>query len=112
MEGSEKIRLIQPDLSHKSQFGEVVDGFELGAWDVWATRHDQRGREELSASAETLDFSTIFEIRETNRFRQMNETWEIIDQYGDHFNIVGVSRLRRYMGRYRILLLYASRKDV
>lgn len=111
MEGNEKIEIVQPDLSHRNQVGEVVQGFEIGRWSVWAKRHDQRGREEVQIRTEVLDAITIFEIRETNIFRNISESWFIIDQFGDTYDIQSVSRLRRHNNRYRILLLYAKRRQ-
>lgn len=112
MEGTEKIVLTHPDLNHRNPLGEVVKGLKLGEWRLWAKRHDQRGREEVYSQTEALDFNTIFEIRETNAFKDIDETWFIDDQYGHRYDIVSVSRQRRYMGRYRILLLYAKRRQV
>lgn len=112
MEGYEKIKLTHPDLSHRNRVGEIVSGVVIGEYDVWSKRHDQRGREEVYASAEALDFNTIFEIRETNLFRNMNETWFITDDIGNVYDIQSVSRLRRHMNRYKIILLYAKRRDV
>ena len=109
MEGNEKVRLVWPNLDHRNRLGEIVAGINKGQWDLWAKRHDQGGKEYDYGSTEALDFNTIFEIREMDAFKSINETWYIEDQYGLTYDIQAVSRQRRYMGRYRILLLYAKK---
>lgn len=110
MEGNEKITLVWPNLSHRNPLGEIVAGVDKGRWDLWAKRHDAGGREYNYGATETTDFNTIFEIREMDAYKTIDETAYIIDQYDLIYDIQAVSRQRRYMGRYRILLLYAKRR--
>ena len=110
MEGNEKIRLVHPDLSHRNRIGELVQGINKAEFDLWAKRHDRGGKEYEYGRTEALDFNTIFEIREMDAFKQIDETWYIEDQYGLTYDIQAVSRQRRYMGRYRILLLQAKKR--
>ena len=110
MEGTEKIQITHPDLTHRDKIGQVVRNLYKAQIDVWAKRHDQRGREIEIGETETTDFNTIFEIREFDAVKYISESWKIRDQYGLDYDIQAVSRLRRYTGRYRILLLYAKRR--
>ena len=112
MEGYEKIQLTEPDLTHRNQIGEILNDVIKNEYNVWVKRHDKSGQEDVFARSEALDFNTIFEIRETNVFRNINETWFITDMYNNKYDIQSVSRQRRYMNRYKIILLYSKRRDV
>lgn len=112
MEGFEKVKLIRPDSSHRGRQGEIVPSLVKAEYpDVWVIRRDKSGRERDYGNTITTDFNTIFELREMDAWKDINEGWEIRDLYGDEYDIQAVSRERRYNGRYRILLLYAKRRQ-
>ena len=111
MEGNIKVTLIHPDRSHRNKGGSIPPGLIKAQFnDVWVIRRDKTGVERDYGDTITTDFNTIFELREMDAWKDINESWYIIDNYKQRYNIQAVARHRRYMGRYQIILLYAKRR--
>ena len=108
MEGTEKLWLTNPDITHRNPIGEVVD-FDKATYEIWARRIDKSGREIDIDGIETTDFNTIFEVRESDAILRINETWTIRDSLDQRYDIVAVARVRQLNGRYRILRLFSKR---
>ena len=111
MEGTEKVRIINPDLTHKNPFGETVVGLNRAVYDVWVKRLDKGGKEFQYSQTEALDFNTIFEVRSFGALDRMDESWYIEDGLGYKYDVQAVARHRRYMGRLNILLVYAKKRQ-
>ena len=110
MEGTEKVKLISPNRTHRNPIGEIVKGINNIEINVWCQRDDKRGLEREYGFTETTDFNTIFILRETNALKDINETWYLIDSYEQRYDIQAVARRRRYNGRYKIILLQCKRR--
>ena len=112
MEGNEKVKLIHPDKSHRTKGGGIAPHLIKAEYpDVWVIRRDGRGVERDYGATISTDFNTIFELREMDAWKNINESWVIVDKYGARYNIQAISRLRRHMGRYQIILIYAKRRQ-
>lgn len=112
MEGNIKVTLIHPDKSHRNKGGGIAPNLVKARFpDVWVIRRDRSGVERDFGATVTTDFNTIFELREMDAWKHINEGWIVIDNYGDKYNVQAISRHRRYMGRYQIILIYAKRRQ-
>ena len=100
-EGDRLIKLFNPsDLS------------EQGTIEAYAVREDKGGSRRLIADATILagEWTTLFTVRESAAYRDIDESWEIIDERGVKFEIERVSEISSGSAA-RHLRLYATRND-
>ena len=107
MEGDVPVVLMEPTEATQDDLGDRVEGTPI-EHEVWATRRDRGGSEQLQSDTQIGTWNTRWEVRQ-EMIEHIDHTWALRDEDGRIWDIEAVSEVpplpRRRWWLYTVLRL-------
>jgi len=88
-----RVTLVKPAPKTANTFGEMAPQGTPTRFPVWASWKESVGREVLAEGQEFGTLPVIVEVWNHEQLRGLDETWSLLSEAGDAFDIVGVAEL-------------------